>query len=896
MDEKTVLYNAGNNSPPIVSLDVLKRDAVLLGCVSDQEFSTIVPSDADKGTEHETIATTKELVRRGKMTPFQAKFLLTGNARALSLGPYLVLDKIGQGGMGSVYRARHQRMQRIVAVKVLNVKGDFSSDLIKRFQRETQAAAKLIHPNIVTAFDAGEDEKKHFLVMEYVDGQDLKSVLERSGPLSVRDAVDYTIQAARGLQYAHEQSIIHRDIKPANLLLDKAGCIKVLDMGLARIEENAGIEQLSIQELTADGTVMGTMDYMSPEQGTDTRSADTRSDIYSLGCTIYTLLTREPMYPGGSIFQKITAHRENPIPSVRARRPDVPLELERVISRMVAKKPDDRPQTMSEVIQQLELAMSNRDTTASGDPVLPTRSDGNPSTLETIVAKTGNTKLDLSKAKTTASSKGSISSIERLKAKKKARRRKEILVVAGIAVALLVGSLGYFAASRRSQPLAQTKKPSDKTAIQTPKSSPPPPATGGSAKPLEAKTNVLTPVEPNKVPTGATAETSSQPSSAGVAEPGVPETIESKGSTSKGSTSTIEVTPETVAEVKEKMAEADPEKVAMPEAPKDITMPEPGVAKGSPLDKATGWNGWDTGKGAPQPAIVPFNAKTAAKLQEQWAKYYKVPPTFTNRIGIVFVLIPPGEFEGGFTDEELDQLASNSDGLLSREGLKDQPPKQRIVIPKPFYISVFEVTNKQFFDLMGVKPSELNDQTLNHPVYTSYASTIRFCNDLSVGHHLNMAYRYSTNMVVATDEIGYRLPTEFEWEFAARAGANSRYWCDEDKVLWADWFLQNSSGLQAVGLLARNPFGLYDVQGNAREFVLGYNRGKRELFSEGYFLVDSVAREDASGTLIRGGDYSMNHWLFHLSRPTRYGPEFSPENGTTAGFRVAIDVEAMRKK
>ena len=889
MDEKTVLYNAGNNSPPIVSLDVLKRDAVLLGCVSDQEFSTIVPSDADKGTEHETIATTKELVRRGKMTPFQAKFLLTGNARALSLGPYLVLDKIGQGGMGSVYRARHQRMQRIVAVKVLNVKGDFSSELIKRFQRETQAAAKLIHPNIVTAFDAGEDEKKHFLVMEYVDGQDLKSVLERSGPLSVRDAVDYTIQAARGLQYAHEQSIIHRDIKPANLLLDKAGCIKVLDMGLARIEENAGIEQLSIQELTADGTVMGTMDYMSPEQGTDTRSADTRSDIYSLGCTIYTLLTREPMYPGGSIFQKITAHRENPIPSVRARRPDVPLELERVISRMVAKKPDDRPQTMSEVIQQLELAMSNRDTTASGDPVLPTRSDGNPSTLETIVAKTGNTKLDLSKAKTTGSSKGSISSIERLKAKKKSRRRNEILVVAGIAVALLVGSLGYFAAPRRSQPLAQTKKPSDKTAIQTPTSSLQPPAPGGSTKPLEAKTNLLTPVEPNKVPTGATAETSSQPSSAGVAEPGVPETIESKGSTS-----TIEVTPETVAEVKEKMAEADPEKVAMPEAPKDITMPEPGVAKASPLDKATGWTGWDTGKGVPQPAIVPFNAKTAAKLQEQWAKYYKVPPRFRNQVGMEFVLIPPGEFQGGFTDEELDQLASESKGLLKREDLGEQFPTHKVIIPRPYYIGVTEVTKRQFFIALGDKSIPPENGTANHPFDGTYVDAIRFCNTLSWGHQLGRPYTYSTNLVLATAELGFRLPTEIEWEFAARAGSGSRFWCKPEDLHLADWFLENNKGTSEVAQLVGNPFGLFDVQGSQREWVQGIDRANPDKVESKATWVHSTIAKDVSASYFRGADSKTSFLMSHLSL-RRKGP-YEPEAPWAGGFRVVIDIEAMMKK
>ena len=293
-----------------------------------------------------------------KMTLFQGKLLLSKDANSLTLGTYLILDKIGQGGMGSVYKAKHKTMDRVVAIKVLRKQSTLSSESIKRFQREVLAAGKLIHPNIVTAFDAGEQNGVHYLVMEFVDGEDLKSLLDRKGALSVSEAVNCILQASKALQYAHEKQIIHRDIKPANLLLDREGIVKVLDMGLARIIHEAEDHQQN--SLTADGAVMGTLDYLPPEQSFDTKSADARSDIYSLGCTLFTLLTGRPVYPGNTLVQKILAHREAPIPSIRESRPDVSEHLDSLVKRMLAKDPALRPQTMADVIEALQSVEISR--------------------------------------------------------------------------------------------------------------------------------------------------------------------------------------------------------------------------------------------------------------------------------------------------------------------------------------------------------------------------------------------------------------------------------------------------------------------------------------------------------------------------------------------------------
>jgi eukaryotic-like serine/threonine-protein kinase len=338
-----------------ITLDEFIQSITISGLMEAEEirsFIDVLPMEQQPRTAEDLA---KELYRAGRVTKFQAQAIYQKKTRGLAVGNYVVLDKLGKGGMGAVYKAQHKRMKRIVALKMLPSSATKSSDSVKRFQQEVEAAARLSHPNIVTAYDADEAKGVHFLVMEYVEGRDLFALVKEKGTLSVARAVDYAVQAAKGLEYAHAQGVIHRDIKPHNLLLDNNGTVKILDMGLARIEEAvAGTDAMATEGLTQSGQVMGTLDYMPPEQALDTSTVDLRADIYSLGCTLHYLLTGKPPYSGDTVGKKIVAHRENPIPCLRGLRSDVPESLDAVFQKMLAKRPEGRPQSMSEVISQLQ--------------------------------------------------------------------------------------------------------------------------------------------------------------------------------------------------------------------------------------------------------------------------------------------------------------------------------------------------------------------------------------------------------------------------------------------------------------------------------------------------------------------------------------------------------------
>jgi hypothetical protein len=272
------------------------------------------------------------------------------------VGGYELLEQVSTRPTGTVFKARHRTMGRVVALKLMSPQATRSPQMVQRFQREVSIMAKLAHLNLLTAYDAGEDEGTHYLTMEHVDGQDLNTILKSQDRLPVDKAVDYVAQAAEGLQYAHDNGICHRNIKPENLFVSTQGVVKITDLGMAKIEEP---EESSGGggKLTMQGQIMGTVEYMAPEQALDSHSADHRADIYSLGCTLYRLVTGKPPYTGDSPMKKLIAHAEQPIPAMCAAREEVPAKVDAVFAKMVAKQPEDRYQSMREVAADLRAAM-----------------------------------------------------------------------------------------------------------------------------------------------------------------------------------------------------------------------------------------------------------------------------------------------------------------------------------------------------------------------------------------------------------------------------------------------------------------------------------------------------------------------------------------------------------
>jgi serine/threonine protein kinase/putative intracellular protease/amidase len=293
---------------------------------------------------------------------------------------YRIVKLLGCGGMGTVYQAEHRLMERTVALKVISRELTSNPRAVERFRQEVKAAGQLTHPHIVTFHDAEQEGELHYLVMEYVEGSSLDKLVEQRGPLAVAYACHYARQAALGLQHAHERRMVHRDVKPQNLMVTRQGQVKILDFGLARLAREHGPRKSApvlalgndtTPGLTAAGTVMGTPDYIAPEQAYDARHADARSDIYSLGCTLYFLLSGHPPYPGGSSLTKMAAHAGGEPQPLRQVRADLPPELVGLVEKMMAKDPVQRPQTALEVAD--ALAPFTRPTAGAPAPSEPER-------------------------------------------------------------------------------------------------------------------------------------------------------------------------------------------------------------------------------------------------------------------------------------------------------------------------------------------------------------------------------------------------------------------------------------------------------------------------------------------------------------------------------------------
>ncbi len=293
-------------------------------------------------------AVIRQLQADGTLTPFQAEQLLKGRHKGFVLGKYRLLDRIGMGGMGQVYLAEHATMKRRVAIKVLppdRSKNEFARE---RFQREAKASAIVEHPNIVRAYDLEMDGEVTFLVLEYIDGVTFHDLVQRRGRLEPGRAAHYLWQIANGLEAIHCFQLVHRDVKPANLLLDRVGVARILDLGLVRSE-------LDDDALTrGEGAKMlGTADYLAPEQAIECSKVDARADLYSLGCTAYFLLTGQPPFPADKISQKLIAHQTKPAPPIRTLNPDIPEGLAVVVHKLLAKKPDDRYRSATDLLEAL---------------------------------------------------------------------------------------------------------------------------------------------------------------------------------------------------------------------------------------------------------------------------------------------------------------------------------------------------------------------------------------------------------------------------------------------------------------------------------------------------------------------------------------------------------------
>jgi serine/threonine protein kinase len=342
-------------------LDLVRRS----GLVDEAKLSSFLEKTARTNGEavfedHPRLA--ELMIQEGLLTRWQADKLLAGKHKGFRLGKYKLLGQIGKGGMSSVYLAEHELMKRRVAVKVLPRNRVNDSSYLERFRLEARAVAKLDDPNIVRAYDIDNEGDVHYIVMEYVDGQDLHQIIAGNGPLDFDTAADYIAQVANGLQHAHEMGLVHRDIKPANCLVDRHNTVKLLDLGLAKLTED---DQASLT-MANEENVLGTADYLAPEQALNSHEADHRSDIYSLGCTLYFLLTGGPPFPEGSISERLLKHQTAKPESIFKTRPDAPPSLVDICETMMSKKPDERFQSAGDVAARLKEWLADRGRTIGG--------------------------------------------------------------------------------------------------------------------------------------------------------------------------------------------------------------------------------------------------------------------------------------------------------------------------------------------------------------------------------------------------------------------------------------------------------------------------------------------------------------------------------------------------
>ena len=383
------------------------------GLADPEVIETLVKTLRGEGVDiGNSAALAAAMIDKGTITPWQSEKLLQGKFKGFILGRYKLLNLLGKGEMSSIYLAEHTRMKRRCAIKVLPANKVRDTSYLGRFHREAQAVAALDHHNIVRAYDVDTETEGgveiHFLVMEYVEGKDIEKLLEVRQQFAVIEAADYLRQAAEGLAHAHEHGLVHRDIKPGNLLVDLKGVVKILDLGLARFFRDTETESLTIKH---DEKVLGTADYLAPEQAVDSHAVDERADIYSLGCTLYFALTGHPPFTDGTLVQRLLAHQTKAPPSIRKQRPDVPESLVVIVEKMMQKRKDDRYQSAAEVAAALSkwLVENGGQTWRQAHPALVARFAG----LEAVLSRRPESDSQISRRVVDASAVHEPISVER---------------------------------------------------------------------------------------------------------------------------------------------------------------------------------------------------------------------------------------------------------------------------------------------------------------------------------------------------------------------------------------------------------------------------------------------------------------------------------------------------
>jgi serine/threonine protein kinase/formylglycine-generating enzyme required for sulfatase activity len=822
----------------------------------------------------------RELLRQKALTEYQLQEAYLGNAKNLVLGNYVILEKIGEGGMGQVFRARHRRMDRMVAIKMLPSGIGEDSAAVERFKREVKAAAKMNHPNIVTAYDADEADGRHFLVMEYVEGTDLSALVRSNGPLPVDEAVECALQAARGLEYAHRRGVVHRDIKPANLLLDREGTVKLLDMGLARLEPAAGVAE---SELTGTGQMMGTVDYMSPEQAFDTKHADEGSDVYSLGCALWYLLTGRSVFAAeGGVMKKLLAHRERSVPSLQSACAAATPALEGVFAKMLAKQPGDRYQTMAEVIDGLahcgvrmatwrglrtpsaETALddesrlekflgevdSMRPPTAANRAIgkkTPTPA-GLKDTVAFISAAFDSPPFNSAHVEPDSNSEPSLDApaaeTTRQRGVHLPNRRSRTKWLAGAGVALFAAAFVLLVDSKDGAIRVAIHDPQIEVAVKGTEIVLKQPDQGHDVR--------LTPGE--KVLVVRRGDLKFETASLVV---------------KKGDTIAVDVVIAAgIIEVRE------------------------GARMIGHATVPARWRGWPAD--APPAAIAPFDTARAMERQDAWATYLNVDVERENTVGMKLRLVPPGEFAMGSRQEEVDALAAAATDQWWKGYLASEAPKHAVYLTKPFYLGLHEVTQEEFEKVMAVNPSYYSAggpgkdavarlNTGEHPVeMVCWFDAVDFCNKLSEQEGLAPYYFHQAEVVNVMGGDGYRLPTEAEWEFASRAGTSTRWsFGDDDAVLRQHgWINTNAGGrTQPVGKLAANPFGLLDMYGNVWEWCWD-----RHAHYDSSPVPDPTGPKGGVDRVLRGGTFKDEASFARSANRPGNDPS---SRDSTYGFRVA---------